>query len=286
MKLLHVPELLRKIEVATLILAISSPFLFFFLELPLSVLLEEKIFERFITARQLFVVGGFSLFFVVFLVNNILTMVTFPQLREKSAVQLVLSVILFVLFGTALFPQIVYEGVDLGLKTEIAGFLLSVVYGSLILYLLFIYLPKILSFIKNMPHLGIAAVFVFFFAFSAYASTMMWILSEKIKDLRWQNAIEIKGELDSMNDTVNTLWEERAFAKDIRDSLASYLPASFSGQLAVTAFIPLDLESNKARVFFKKNGIEYYADFSYGNDPRGLYIVRNSDVFTASQYAR
>lgn len=285
MKLLNILNLLKKMEIVTLILVISTPILLFFLELPLSVVLEEKIFEKFFSACQFLVTGGFFLFFSVFFVDNILTIVKFPRWRERGAVQLVLSIVLLTLFGVALFPQIVYEGTDLGLKTEIAGFLLSVVYGSLILYLLFVSLPKILLFIKKRPHFGIAAVFIFFFVFAAYASTMMWILSEKIRDLRWENAIEIKGELDSMNEAVNTLWDERAFAKEIRENLTSYLPASYSGQLIVTSFTPLNLESKKARVFFKKerDGQDYYADFSFNNGPRGLYIIRDTEVFAVSQ---
>lgn len=288
MKLLNLRNLLKKIEIAALILVISTPFLLFFLELPFSVLLEEKFFERFFFVCQFLVTGEFFLFFSVFFLNIMVTIVRFPRWRERSAVQLVLFIVLLTVFGVALFPQIVYLGTDLGLKTEIAGFLLSVVYGSLLLYLLFVYLPNILFFLKKKPHFGIVAVFIFFFAFSAYASTMMWILSEKVRDLRWENATEIKDKLDSMNEAVNTLWEERAFIKEIREHLASYLPATLSGQAIVTASTPLNLESNRARVFFKKerDGPDYYADFSYGNGTGGLYIVRDSEVFVVSQNTR
>ena len=215
MRHLNGPDLLRKTEVITLILAISSPLLFFFLELPLSIILDENIFDKFIYAYQISVTGVFFLFFTVFLINNILTIITSSHLREKSAVQLILSIVLIVLFGTAFFPQIVYEGDDLGLKSEIVGFLMAVVYGSLILYLFFIYFPKVLSFFKKMPYLGIAAALVFFISFAAYTLTTIWILSEKVRDLRWENAIEIKGELESLNEIVDTLWEERISTNDV-----------------------------------------------------------------------
>ncbi len=106
----------------------------------------------------------------------------------------------------------------------------------------------------------------------------IWGLYEKVRDLRWENAIEIKGELNNLQETTNTLWEERAFAKEMRENLAYYLPPSYSSKVTFVSLNPLDLELGRARVYFIHAGKNYSADSSYSYNREGLKINRESSV--------
>lgn len=89
---------------------------------------------------------------------------------------------------------------------------------------------------------------------------------------------EVESQLDDTKEMVNTLWEERAFAKEMKENLAYYLPEGFSSKVTYLGLIPLDSELGQARVEFMHRGNNYSADFIYYYDQGNLKIKRKSPV--------
>lgn len=112
---------------------------------------------------------------------------------------------------------------------------------------------------------GVILIFNFFF------------LENKIRDLRWENAF-LQQKLEETSRTVNLLWEERAFEKEMKENLSYYLPEGYNRKAVFIDLTPLDLESRKARVSFLYDGKTYFVDFSYYRNQKEWQINRGGAV--------
>lgn len=109
-----------------------------------------------------------------------------------------------------------------------------------------------------------------FFLFSFF------ILSEDNSKLE-DSLDEIEDKVGYLNETVHFLSEEKMFEKEMMENLAYYLPEGFSSRLRYIRSVPLDLELNKARVYFIYRHNTYKVDFVYSFDSK-IKIDRESTV--------
>lgn len=87
---------------------------------------------------------------------------------------------------------------------------------------------------------------------------------------------EVESQLDDVKKMVNTLWEERAFEKEMKENLAYYLPEGFSSGVTYIKLTPLDLELGQAQVEFIHRHNHYSVNFTYYYDRGDLKIKRKS----------
>lgn len=127
-------------------------------------------------------------------------------------------------------------------------------------------------------HLIIIPLCVFTLISWALLIFIFYLLSEE--NFKLKNSLDdLHSKVEYLNESANTLWEERAFEKEMKENLAYYLPEGFTSQVRYTGLTPLGLESGKARVYFTYRYKNYKVDFSYSFDGKKLInIDRTSAV--------
>lgn len=121
-------------------------------------------------------------------------------------------------------------------------------------------------------------IFLCFFVVASWAFFIFIFLNLDRGNIFLDNALVIENKLDSLNDAVNVLWEERAFTREMQENLAYYLPEGFSSKVTYTSLNPLDLDFGEARVYFIHRNKNYMVDFSYYYNGKGLQVHRKSPV--------
>lgn len=122
-------------------------------------------------------------------------------------------------------------------------------------------------------------VSLFSFIVASWSFFLLTIFVISKDQFKFENSLyDIENKLDYLNDTVDSLSDEKVFEKEMMENLAYYLPEGFSGRVRYTGLTPLDLETGEARVFFTHRRSNYKVDFAYSFNGKKLNIDRESEV--------
>ncbi|MBI3956251.1 hypothetical protein HY339_03255 [Candidatus Gottesmanbacteria bacterium] len=260
----------QKLEFLFLLLAILSPLILIFAE-PFTFFVNDRVYEIYSSVRFYLWVGSFFLFSLFSFFNSFLTFKKSPpgKFKQATSSKLLLTLLLLLLFGLA------FKGKNSQSDWTIA--LSILIYFSLFFYLILAYLSSFLLWLKRKPHQTLT-VYSAVIVFSWLIFTVnVALLYEKVRDLRWEDS-KTESKIDEIEEISNTLWEERAFAKEMSENLSYYLPEGYNQKPSFLDLTPIDLEFHKARVKFLYAGKTYTVDFSYSGTRDGWNINRLSKV--------
>lgn len=128
--------------------------------------------------------------------------------------------------------------------------------------------------IKKIISISLFTLLILISLFLAYS---IYCLEEDVYKLQNSND-EIANKLDSLNDITNSIWNERAFEKEMKENLAYYLPEGFRSTVVFTGLTPIDLETGQARVTFMHRYKNYSVDFSYSFGQKGWDVEQISEA--------
>lgn len=263
----------HKLEFVFLLLTILSPLVLIFAE-PFTFFVNDKIYEIYSSTRYYLWISSFLLFSLLSFLNSFLIFKKAPpgKFKQGTSGKLLLTLLLLLLFGIAFKLR--------DSQSDWMTALIILIYVSLFLYLILAYLGSFLLFLERKPYQALMA-FAVIIVFSWLIFTVNFILLyEKVRDIRWKDSWT-QSKIDGIDDVTNTLWEERAFEKEMKENLSYYLPEGYNRKAVFIDLTPLDLESRKARVSFLYDGKTYFVDFSYYRNQEEWQINREGAVTLA-----
>lgn len=248
---------LEKLEFFFLFLTIFSPLILSFAE-PFTYFFNDKVFQTFSSIQSYLGPFLFLPFCLLALLNSFLGFKKTPPGHFKQGLS---SKFLLVIFWLLLY-LFSFKFQQQTKNSDWVLLALSLLYFSLFLYLILAYLGSFLLWLKRKPSQALT-VFATIIIFSWLVFTVNnMLLYQKIKDLGWSNT-DSNSKIDEFNDVIDTLWNERAFQKELSENLSYYLPDGFNQKAQFLSLTPLTLEGSEVRVRFLYADRVYNVDFAY-----------------------